>query len=501
MTGLHQTELTLSQKVQCAAQALARQAHGVITALSVEFGISRPTVYEAASTAQAVLERHFDPASDGTVSLEVDQRQLRRAVVALRVVGMNSIRSIEELLPILYPGHRLSYGKVQSWLADAEVRAQRFNNQVVLSTINAGALDELFSQGQPVLAGIDLTSGYLFSLAVRENRAGEDWAEVLRQSQRQGLDLKVVVKDAAKGIAAGVSELFPDAEQRDDCFHASYELGKVRHRLERRAYAAIGREENALNALRRTRAKHIKQRRKLKHKLAWAQRQCRQAIADFDAFDRAQHQAQAAMRWVDLNTGKRRTAWQVRCGIEHAAESIRQIGQPGCGKVATYLTNRAPGLALYVAELDTQLTTLSETYGDQSVSLACVITQLVDDLQQHRRPWQRREQLHHLMGAYHHLNEQLGDQADRVLERVQWLWLQRHRASSAVEGFNAALRPYLYLHKRATQGFLELYRAYFNLRTRRWGQHKGTSAYQCLTGTSAEDWLTLLGLPPSALAR
>ena len=52
---------------------------------------------------------------------------------------------------------------------------------------------------------------------------------------------------------------------------------------------------------------------------------------------------------------------------------------------------------------------------------------------------------------------------------------QRHRASSAIEGFNAALRPYLYVHKGATQGFLDLFRAWFNLRTRRWGRHKGTS--------------------------
>ena len=57
-----------------------------------------------------------------------------------------------------------------------------------------------------------------------------------------------------------------------------------------------------------------------------------------------------------------------------------------------------------------------------------------------------------------------------------WLGHQRHRASSAIEGFNAALRPYLYVHKGATQGFLDLFRAWFNLRTRRWGRHKGTSA-------------------------
>ena len=51
------------------------------------------------------------------------------------------------------------------------------------------------------------------------------------EGQCQGLELSVVVKDAAKGIAAGVSEVFPRAEQRDDCFHVLYEMNKVRRRL------------------------------------------------------------------------------------------------------------------------------------------------------------------------------------------------------------------------------------------------------------------------------
>ena len=88
-----------------------------------------------------------------------------------------------------------------------------------------------------------------------------------------------------------------------------------------------------------------------------------------------------------------------------------------------------------------------------------------------------------------------------LLEAVEAVLHQRHRASSAIEGFNAALRPYLYVHKGATQGFLDLFRAWFNLRTRRWGRHNGTSAHECLTGQRVHDWLTLLGCPPSPTAR
>jgi hypothetical protein len=49
--------------------------------------------------------------------------------------------------------------------------------------VRAGALDELFSQGEPVLAGVDLDSGYLFGLSLRETRRGEDWAEVLKKAR------------------------------------------------------------------------------------------------------------------------------------------------------------------------------------------------------------------------------------------------------------------------------------------------------------------------------
>ena len=109
-----------------------------------------------------------------------------------------------------------------------------------MSEIESAALDEMFSQGEAVLAGVDLDSGALFALEVCEHRDAQSWGDVLEQGRSQGLNLSVVVKDAAAGIAAGVREVFPEAEQRDDCFHALYEMNKVRRCLERRAYGAIG---------------------------------------------------------------------------------------------------------------------------------------------------------------------------------------------------------------------------------------------------------------------
>ena len=54
MTVLQRTNLTTSQKIQCAAAAVAGQhAHGSKTALSERYEISRPTVYAVGAAAQS----------------------------------------------------------------------------------------------------------------------------------------------------------------------------------------------------------------------------------------------------------------------------------------------------------------------------------------------------------------------------------------------------------------------------------------------------------------
>ena len=184
--------------------------------------------------------------------------------------------------------------------------------------------------------------------------------------------------------------------------------------------------------------------------------------------------------------------------VEQAAETLHRL-DPLCHKGARYLRNRAAGLSLATGELNARLLELATTYSLAAVALVCMIGRWVFDLQNDRRPWQRAEQQRHLLGALAYLKHLLGPQLDALVHAVKALLDQRHRASSAIEGFNAALRPFLYVHKGVTQGFLELFRAYYNLRTRRWGPHQGTSAHQCLTGQAVGDWLTLLGFPPSTM--
>ena len=501
MSGLHRTPLTTSQKVECAALALAGQdVHGTVSGLSERFNISRPTLYEARHTANEVLYSHFgkDEAAHRVVSVRVDEAQLRRAVVAMRVMGVNSIRAIEGLIPVLFPGVRASYGKLQQMLSEAEDQAAQFNGTMDLSGVSVGALDEMFSQGEPVLAGVDLDSGLLFALELCERRDALTWAGVLDQGRSQGLALSVVVKDAAKGIAVGVSEVFPQAEQRDDCFHALYETNQVRRTLERRAYGAIEHETQALYALGKIRCCETDRRRAAKRALSTAARECAEAVERFDVFDAAMDTLRGAIECVDIDSAQLLHPEQVQALIEQVADTLDTLDVRECPKLATYLRNRAPGLALAQASLLPKLEALGPYYSLEAVSMACVVRYLVGALRKRPHRNRYRSLYRHLLGAYAQLRTRLGvERANTLLDEVEQLLVQRHRASSAIEGFNAALRPFLYVHKGVTQGFLELFRAYYNLRTRRWGRHKGTSALATSTGQRVEDWLSELGFAPS----
>ena len=500
MTGLSRTNLSTSHKAHLAASAFAGQGtYGTETNLARQYGVSRPTVYAAGETGQTVMEQHYADVEEGddVVRVKVDLAQLLRAIVALRVVAPNSLRAIVALLPILYPGVSRSFGWIQAICAEAEAKAAAFNQQVDLSAIQAGALDEMFSQGAPVLAGVDLDSSFLFSLALREHRGKDDWAEVLRLAKDQGMDLKTVVKDAALGIAAGVTAVYPEADQRDDCFHAKYETGKVRRRLEQTALGAIHREMEAEQAVDKASRKIGGNVRKAVGQRTSARRKCREAIERHDAFERAAKKSADAMEFVDLETGHIRTDEEIETGVKSAALAMQDVAFEPAQKVGKYLANRAAGLSRYMGVLREQLQEIGEHFGHKQVALACIIWQLLAVLRGCTEDIERHHHQRHLAGAFAMLRDLAGEDARCVFEAVDLALQHRHRASSAIEGFNAALRPYLYVHKGVTVGFLSLFQAHYNLRTRRWGRHKGTSAYEQVTGERVDDWLTVLGYPPS----
>ena len=93
-------------------------------------------------------------------------------------------------------------------------------------------------------------------------------------------------------------------------------MNKARRRLERRAYAAIEREGEALGRLGKIRACDKARRRKAKHALRRARRECAEAIGRFDAFEAAMDTLRGALECVDIHTGELHRPEHVQALIE-----------------------------------------------------------------------------------------------------------------------------------------------------------------------------------------
>ena len=506
MTGLHNTDLTTSQKIEFSAKALASQGlYGSVSQLSQEYEISRPTIYQVQKTTETLLSEHFSQTQEQlkAKTVVVDQAQLERTIIAMSIMSPNSIRAIEDILPIIYPGVTRSFGSIQSLLIEAQEKARQFNDTVDLSPIKASALDEMYSQNAPVLAGVDLAYGYLHSLELCESRSGEDWEAVLNRAKSRGLDLEIAVKDAALGIAYGVKSVFPHAQQRDDCFHVLYDMNKVRRKIKSQAYGAIEDEYSVQNKLVKLKEQNqstkdnsldIEETQNLYIK---AQEKCLEKIEQFEQFEIAAKLIIESMQYVHPETAELYSGSRVERMMKSAANILRTIQQYHCQKLATYIGNRATGIAYAAHALDIELAALTPKFSRKQVSKVCLLLRLLDELKKQETIQRHQKKYQFFQALFHNLQQEMGKKLDDLLDNIRALLDKRYRASSAIEGFNSVLRPYLYLRKRVNQNFLELFKAWYNLRTRRQGRYKGTSAHECLSGQKVDDWLSLIGYRPS----
>lgn len=502
MTRPASTDLPPSSARDAAIRALALQGeHGIVSALAREYGVHRQKIYDVKERAERAIAEEFvarEEVEPGSFTLHVSEADIERTVIALRVATPSSIRDEVALLPIIY-GTGWSYGKIQAVLTEAERRAAEWSRQVDLSAVEHVALDEMFSQGKPVFGGIDLDSGYLLLLGVCPTRSGDQWGEVLGTMKvEQGLYPSVVVKDAGSGLASGVGMAWPDTEERDDVFHAIYLIGKEAAHLERVAYGSIGAVE-VIQARRRRTPTEAKLRQ-LEEDLRLARDRMVHSIDRYDRFETLHQEATRMLALTERGSGNLRVASAVTEALTRIADDMMLLGGKRILKISGYLRNRAAGLGLYLDALQRRLDLAAEEAGGSGVTAAVVRAyQASLEVDQGGPAWDHKARREELMAATTNLLDATArdpERLGRAMGAIVPLLVARHRASSAIENLNSVLRPYLAVQKHAGPGFLNLFQFYWNTRTREWGRHKGTSAYEVLTGTPVADWLTLLGYPP-----
>ena len=444
MSILNQTSLNSLDKHHLLLNSLNCQAYGDITKVSSEFNVSRKTVYRTREAGlNAVNELLFAPQS--TCQISVDEAQIKRTIVAMSIGGANSIRDIEDMLPVVYPGVTRSFGYIQALQIMAQENAAQFNAQVDLSNIASIAIDEVFCQNEPVLAGIDLDSGFLPLLSHEQYRDGDTWQRVLQAGQSQGLLPLHIIKDGAKGMTKGVNDTFPDCEQRDDAFHALYITSKSVLKVEKRAYRFIAQEAELEAKIKKTKKDD---KAKLQQQLEVITAQCTKAIARYEFAAQGYNKLHRALSSVHCDEIDLMSPEDAQLLLTLSANLLNKGRHPDCSDAARYISNRLKGLTLATVDFYQKQLNLCELYPRELVALACYFFEYKRSLKKISKP--RLANVHqNMLAAYHHIVKKLEpEQADKLMVTVEKLLMRRHRASSAIEGFNALLRPYMHVRKK-----------------------------------------------------
>lgn len=505
---------------------------GSMTKLAETYNVSRKTAYHYLHKGQEILEQAFEPPEISPekiyAELKVDRSHLERSIISLYTETPNAYRRIVNQIEIIF-GIHISFGLIHQVITQASQKAREFNKSVSLGGIHHVALDEMFYHQTPILGGVDLESGYIFALEHAEGRTGDDWVKLLeRLKTEQFLDPDGVIKDAGSGLRDGVSRAFPNAQQRDDIFHAVQKMYDLQGKLEKKALAALSSEWELELAL-KTQAKE-KKRKKNTRSLAQRLRQCRkQAVKLVDLHDRFEvlcREARDWMEFINLSACKLRSGAECAAGLKSVATCMKALGDERINKVAKYLYGRAEGLSLWVDELRVDLELLSEDLAndgyaetpkpqlferikgiflkppdvlsiDEGILLACSFLRTYENLNKCRYSWEKTPLTKQLIGIYGLLKKRWPNRADELIKRVSIVLEHSYRASSLVENLNGRLRPYVETHRCVRQSFLDLFMAHRNLKHPGCGKVREASPYEKLTGECADDWLEKIGYPPS----
>ena len=480
--------LTGPQRVDLVVETLRHELS--VTQLASEAGVSRKFLYAQKDLGLAAMQEAFSPESlppDLIGWMPITRGWVRRATVSAALHCHGSERGIaQHLKAIINPDLRISGPTVHNILREAAAAAKALNERQALGMIREGAHDEIFSQGVPVLVGVEPHSSFVYLLQNAQSRSEVDWwAALTEKHEHQGLNLTTSISDAARGLLAGVREAFPGIDLRGDVLHAQMELSELETYLENRAYGRMRVQEQEEGRMERARIRQKGQSRS--KRLALARRRAHEGVELYD-------EVALLIRWMtellqligpDLPTRRELYDWLLGEMEARASRSHR------IGPIVTYMKNQRDALLAFVGALGQGLDRVAAALHVPRSLVEAVYQQFALDPEDPRFEAIERR-----------LWEEAPDQAAAIEEALWDLLDTSLRASSAVENINSLLRPYFFLRRLVGAESLDLLQFYLNHRRFERSEHPervGKSPRELLTGEAHGDWLEMLGYPPSAL--
>jgi transposase len=143
--------------------------------------------------------------------------------------------------------------------------------------------DEIFARHQPILVTIEAQSTAILKIQLAADRSAETWKAHFEDLGTHRFHSIGMASDRGVGLVAGYHAACQDARWVCDRFHEFQDLFERRHQLERKAYAAIAKEDEAVKTFHNAKSEaHLHKR--LQH-YKHAHDACEHAIARYDQLD------------------------------------------------------------------------------------------------------------------------------------------------------------------------------------------------------------------------
>jgi hypothetical protein len=475
---------TPEQRAQWAATMLAHPGkYGIVSRLSREHQVSRPTLYAWREQASLALRAAFCPPS-----LPAPPTASPRQILTLWL-NHASIRGIQAALGELL-GQGLSLATITSVLHEAEQRAITWMRSHVPPTTRALALDEIYHNNRrgAYLNLVDVHSGAVWAAEGPLAVDTDSWTLLLWSLQERKLCWDRVVMDEGAPMHSATQQVTPHLLVQLDQWHLYHSCAQSQARLERvvqrleQQSAVVGRQAARLAAGRRPLGT------KAKTDVAAHARDLAEAKAVADGVGYLTQELRRLLAVVVVAHERLLTSAERQRELEAVLSLLEEVAAKGpvpqqaeVVRLARRIRGQLPKLLAFEAQVSQVQHNLADVLAPAQQALVAWA-------------WLRREVLEWTSEELLEALPQEWRGAARVLVAT---WEEAVRVSSAVERWHSILRPHLAVRRTLSTGMLALLAVWHNHRVFTRGVHKGQSPLHLSGMTDAPtDWLVALGYPP-----
>ena len=296
---------------------LHQGVYGKMTAIAQYYQISRTFLYQMLFMVHLQLETLL---SDEQLLFQKDPRHLEHLLLLLRLEGKCSLLSIASILKAL-EYHPNSVGYLSQFFQSA--------GQALPSTLLMPSQtwvfylsDEIFALHAPILVTIDAASTAILNIELASERSADTWRAHFEALEAHHFFSLGMASDRGLGLVAGYRAACDMALWVADYFHEFRDLFEVLHHVERQAYAAIDKEDEAARQFARAKSEATLAKRLQQYETA--HHTCEQAMALYDQLALLLHLLREALH-VCSPHGRLRTPEDVRTELTLLFHMIAEL--------------------------------------------------------------------------------------------------------------------------------------------------------------------------------